>query len=139
MANNNEELTPRKFWLYVIIILVAIILMFRSCFSCGSSDSGSYGAREQTSARSDSEDYSWIVGTWSCDMGAYGYVVVTFEGDGKSGSCSELQYGSYRYGSYHVSGNELIYKLSGESCSTYLEIQSGHRLYADGGFYFHKK
>lgn len=85
------------------------------------------------------EDYSWIVGTWVCNMGSYGTVVVKFEGSGSSGSCTEAQYGSYKTGTYSVNGNTLSYKLSGESVSTTIQIESGHRLSAGGGYYYYKK
>lgn len=83
--------------------------------------------------------YSWIVGTWACDMGPYGSVVVKFDGDGTSGTCTEAQYGSYKTGTYSVSGNTLHYKLSGESVSTTIQIEPGHRLSAGGGYYYHKR
>ena len=93
-------------------------------------------------ATSDYEDgaYSWIVGTWDCEMGAYGTVVMNFEGDGTTGRCSELQpNGTYRYGSYHVEGNVLSYKLTGESFSTTIDIEPGHKLAAGGGAYYRKR
>jgi len=86
-----------------------------------------------------SNEYSWIVGTWTCDMGAYGAVVVEFKGDGLSGDCVEAQYGSFKNGTYKVNGNTLSYKLDGESLTTTIEIESGHRLSAGGGHYYHKK
>ena len=86
-----------------------------------------------------SKDFSWIVGTWACDMGSYGTVVVKFDGDGTSGDCAELQYGSYKYGTYRVEDNTLRYKLNGESVTTTIEIQSNHRLHAGEGYYYHKK
>lgn len=85
------------------------------------------------------KEYEWIVGTWACDMGAYGTVVVKFDGDGSSGTCTEAQYGSYKTGTYYVSGNTLCYKLNGESVTTTIEIESGHRLAAGGGYYYHKR
>ncbi|MDO5315293.1 MAG: hypothetical protein Q4F82_04200 [bacterium] len=89
---------------------------------------------------SNAGDYSWIVGTWDCDMGAYGKVVMNFEGDGTSGRCSELQAnGEYRYGTYHVDGNVLSYKLTGESFSTTIDIEPGHKLAAGGGAYYRKR
>ena len=88
----------------------------------------------------DSGDYSWIVGTWDGDMGAYGKIVLNFEGDGTSGRCSELKAdGTYRYGSYQVNGDVLSYKLTGESFPTTIKIESGHRLSDGDGVYFHKK
>ena len=85
------------------------------------------------------KEYEWIVGTWACDMGPYGNVVVKFDGDGSSGTCTEAQYGSYKTGTYYVSGNTLCYKLNGESVTTTIEIESGHRLAAGGGCYYHKR
>lgn len=93
-----------------------------------------------TNTTTNSGDYSWIVGTWDCDMGAYGKVVMNFEGDGTSGRCSELQSnGEYRYGTYHVDGNVLSYKLTGESFSTTIDIEPGHKLAAGGGAYYRKR
>lgn len=93
-----------------------------------------YGTQTNTG-----EDYSWIVGTWACNMGAYGTVIVKFEGNGSSGSCTEAQYGSYKTGTYSVSGNTLRYKLNGESVSTTIQIEPGHRLSAGGGYYYQKR
>ena len=92
-----------------------------------------------TNTTSNSGDYSWIVGTWDCEMGAYGKVVMNFEGDGTKGRCSELKPdGTYRYGSYQVEGDVLSYKLTGESFSTTIKIESGHRLSDGDGLYYHK-
>ena len=93
-----------------------------------------------TTTTSNSGDYSWIVGTWDCEMGAYGKMVMNFEGDGTSGRCSELKPdGTYRYGSYHVDGNVLSYKLTGESFSTTIDIEPGHKLSAGDGLYYRKR
>ena len=93
-----------------------------------------------TNTTSNSGDYSWIVGTWDCEMGAYGTVVMNFEGDGTTGRCSELQpNGTYRYGSYHVEGNVLSYKLTGESFSKTIKIESGRKLLDESGSYYHKR
>lgn len=93
-----------------------------------------------TTSTTNSGDYSWIVGTWDCDMGAYGKMVLNFEGDGTSGRCSELKAdGTYRYGSYNVNGDVLSYKLTGESFPTTIKIESGRRLSDGDGTYFHKK
>lgn len=93
-----------------------------------------YGTQTNTG-----EDYSWIVGTWACDMGVYGTVVVKFDGNGSSGNCTEGSYGSYQTGTYYVSGNTLYYKLNGEKATTTIEIEPGHRLSAGGGYYYHKR
>ena len=93
-----------------------------------------------TNTTSNSGDYSWIVGTWDCEMGAYGKMVMNFEGDGTSGRCSELKSdGTYRYGTYHVDGNVLSYKLTGESFSTTIDIEPGHKLSAGDGLYYRKR
>ena len=93
-----------------------------------------------TTTTSNSGDYSWIVGTWDCDMGAYGKMVMNFEGDGTSGRCSELKPdGTYRYGTYQVNGNVLSYKLTGESFSSTINIESGHRLSDGDGQYYRKR
>lgn len=86
-----------------------------------------------------SGEYIWIVGTWACDMGPYGTVVVKFDGDGTSGTCTEALYGSYKTGTYNVSGNTLRYNLFGESVTTTIEIEPGHKLSAGGGYYYHKR
>ena len=73
-------------------------------------------------------------------MGAYGKVVLNFEGDGTTGRCSELKAdGTYRYGSYNVNGDVLSYKLTGESFPTTIKIESGHRLSDGDGVYYRKK
>lgn len=82
-------------------------------------------------------DYSWIVGTWSCTT-PYGTTTLKFDGDGQSGSCSEVTYGSYNYGRYSVDGNTLRYKLNGENMTNVIEIHSGNRLYFGGGYYLRK-
>ena len=93
-----------------------------------------------TTTTSNYGDYSWIVGTWDCDMGAYGKMVMNFEGDGTSGRCSELKPdGTYRYGTYQVNGNVLSYKLTGESFSSTINIESGHRLSDGDGQYYRKR
>lgn len=93
-----------------------------------------------TNTTSNSGDYSWIVGTWDCEMGAYGKVVLNFEGDGTTGRCSELKAdGTYKYGSYNVNGDVLSYKLTGESIPTTIKIESGHRLSDGDGVYYRKK
>lgn len=111
--------------------------------SCGGCSSSSYnedrGGNGSNSSSTTSKDYSWIVGTWACDMGSYGTVALKFDGDGTSGNCTEVQYGSYKYGTYRVEGNVLCYKLNGESVTTTIEIQSGHRLHAGEGYYYHKR
>ena len=124
--------------------IILVILLMASLSSCTdlltSMDEGTGSKKTyHYSYETQEEDYSWIVGTWACDMGAYGTVVIQFEGDGSSGNCTEAQYGSYKSGTYHVSGNTLRYKLSGESVTTTIEIESGHRLSAGGGYYYHKR
>ena len=120
-----------KRFMYVAMLLLGLSMMV----SCG----GNGHSNSSKSSSSSSMDYSWIVGTWSCDMGAYGTVVVKFEGNGMSGDCTEIQYGSYKYGTYQVNGNTLSYKLNGEAVSTVIEIQPGQRLSAGGGYYYHKR
>lgn len=82
-------------------------------------------------------DNSWIVGTWSCTT-PYGTVTLKFEGDGSSGSCAELTYGSYNYGRYSVKDGVLRYKLNGESLTNVIEIHEGNMLYFGDGYYLHK-
>ena len=104
------------------------------------SPNSSTNTTNTTTTTTNSGDYSWIVGTWDCDMGAYGKMVMNFEGDGTSGRCSELKPdGTYRYGTYQVNGNVLSYKLTGESFSTTFQIESGHRLSDGDGQYFRKR
>lgn len=82
-------------------------------------------------------DYSWIVGTWSCTT-PYGTMTLKFEGDGSSGSCAELTYGSYNYGRYSVKDGVLRYKLNGESLTNVIEIHDSNMLYFGDGYYLHK-
>jgi len=85
-------------------------------------------------------DYSWIVGTWSCEMGAYGTVVMRFEGDGTSGRCAErLSDGSYKYGTYQVNNDVLSYRLEGESIPKKISIEPGKKLLDESGSYYRKK
>ena len=93
-----------------------------------------------TTSTTNSGDYSWIVGTWDCEMGASGTVVMNFEGDGTTGRCSELQAdGTYRYGSYRVENDVLSYKLTGESFPTTIKIEPGHKLSDGDGVYYRKR
>ena len=152
----------KKILLIVVVAFVAYYLM-KSCgggllnygndttqesTTTSSSDNNTITMPDMTPSNTDSDvnttstsgDYSWIVGTWDCEMGAYGKMVMNFEGDGTSGRCSELKSdGTYRYGTYHVDGNVLSYKLTGESISTTIDIEPGHKLSAGNGIYFKKR
>ena len=123
----------------IFIIAALVLAVFLIVRSCGGDESEFEEETSYESSTTASEDYSWIVGTWACDMGAYGTVVVKFDGNGSSGDCTEVQYGSYKYGTYRVEGNILCYKLNGENMTTTIEIQSGHRLHAGEGYYYHKR
>ena len=139
--NNNEqqEETKRGFSKYLLYLVAIAFIAFHIFKSCGNDESEYEGETSYESSATTSEDYSWIVGTWACDMGAYGTAVLKFDGNGTSGDCTEVQYGSYKYGTYRVVDNELRYKLNGESVTTTIEIQSGHRLHAGEGYYYHKR
>lgn len=134
--NNNGSRGCLKFIIYFVVIALALFYVIKSC---GGNHSDYSNMSSSNNSVASSNDYSWIVGTWACDMGAYGTVVVKFDGNGMSGDCTEIQYGSYKYGTYQVNGNTLSYKLNGEAVSTAIEIQSGHRLSAGGGYYYHKR
>ena len=148
----------------IIIIAVVAFVAYYLMKSCGGGgvidlgngnpfDTGSPASTESTTTNtntgtttdtgttpSNDVDYSWLVGTWDCEMGAYGTVVMNFEGDGTTGRCSELQAnGTYRYGSYHVENDVLSYKLTGESFSTTIKIEPGHKLLAGDGLYYRKR
>ena len=123
----------------ILIIATLVLAVFLIIRSCGNDESEFEKENSYESSTTTSEDYSWIVGTWACDMGAYGTVVLKFDGNGTSGDCTEVQYGSYKYGTYRVEDNVLRYKLNGESVTTTIEIQSGHRLHAGEGYYYHKR
>jgi hypothetical protein len=128
--------------IYAVMLLLGLSMMSSSCSSSPESLAKKDAEAMETSYESNAptlEDYSWIVGTWACDMGAYGTVVVKFDGNGSSGSCTEAQYGSYKTGTYNVSGNTLRYKLTGESVTTTIGIEPGHRLHAGEGYYYHKR
>lgn len=130
--DKGKSLWSRR-WFKLALGCVALVLVGFWIFGGSSDYESSY---DHDSSK---EDYSWIVGTWACNMGGYGTVVLKFDGDGSSGDCTEVEYGSYKYGTYHVSGNTLSYKLNGESFTTTIEIQSGHRLHAGEGCYYHKR
>jgi hypothetical protein len=73
-------------------------------------------------------------------MGAYGTVVMKFEGDGTSGKCAErLTDGSYRYGTYQVNNDVLSYRLEGESIPKKISIEPGKKLLDESGSYYRKK
>ena len=140
----------------IIILAVVIFVAYYLLKSCGgglsnlgsgsSSDNNTTtttttnNSNTNTSTTTNYGDYSWIVGTWSCEMGAYGTVVMKFEGDGTSGKCAERQSdGSYRYGTYQVNNDVLSYKLSGESIPKKISIQPGQKLLDESGSYYRKK
>ena len=108
--------------------------------SSGSTTTSNTTTTNTVNTTSNYSDYSWIVGTWSCEMGAYGTVILKFEGDGSSGDCSERQPdGSYRYGTYQVNGDVLSYQLKGESIPKKISIQPGQKLLDESGSYYRKK
>ena len=139
--NNNErqEKTKTGFRKYLLYLVAIAFVAFQIFKSCGDDETDYEEETSYESSATTSEDYSWIVGTWACDMGAYGTVVLKFDENGTSGDCTEVQYGSYKYGTYRVVDNVLRYKLNGESVTTTIEIQSGHRLHAGEGYYYHKR
>lgn len=101
---------------------------------------GSYSSTRQTTS-SQSGDYSWIVGNWYVTT-PYGTMSVQFRGNGKKGRCTFLEdatnaYGA-KHGDYYVEGDTLYMELEGESYRTTIEIQSGNRLHAGGGYYYKK-
>ncbi len=145
-----------------IIVLAAVVFvayyLMKSCGGGGVLDLGRGTSSESSSTTSSNttnttttnpnpgtitpnySDYSWIVGTWSCEMGAYGTVVMKFEGDGTSGKCAERQSdGSYRYGTYQVSNDVLSYRLTGESIPKKISIEPGQKLLDESGSYYRKK
>lgn len=137
--NGQQEEAKRGFRKYLLYLVAIAFVAFQIFKSCGNDESEFEEETSYESSTTTSEDYSWIVGTWACDMGAYGTVVLKFDGNGTSGDCTEVQYGSYKYGTYRVEDNVLRYKLNGESVTTTIEIQSGHRLHAGEGYYYHKR
>lgn len=137
--NGQQEEAKRGFRKYLLYLVAIAFVAFQIFKSCGDDETDYEEETSYESSAKTSEDYSWIVGTWACDMGAYGTVVLKFDGNGTSGDCTEVQYGSYKYGTYSVVDNELRYKLNSESVTTTIEIQSGHRLHAGEGYYYHKR
>lgn len=161
----NTNQTNRKGGCFrkIIILAVVVFVAYYLLKSCGgglsnlgsgsSSDSNittnttttsttttTNNSNTNTSTTTNYGDYSWIVGTWSCEMGAYGTVVMKFEGDGTSGKCAERQSdGSYRYGTYQVNNDVLSYKLSGESIPKKISIKPGQKLLDESGSYYRKK
>ena len=99
------------------------------------------GYRDNEAANNSTSDSflypSWLIGTWTCNMGAYGVVSIRFDADGTCAEASSA--GTFNYGSYSINGNTISYKLNGESYSTTIEIHSGNRLYAGEGYYYKKK
>ncbi len=137
--NGQQEEAKRGFRKYLLYLVAIAFVAFQIFKSCGDDETDYEEETSYESSAETSKDYSWIVGTWACDMGAYGTVVLKFDGNGTSGDCTEVQYGSYKYGTYSVVDNELRYKLNSESVTTTIEIQSGHRLHAGEGYYYHKR
>ena len=137
--NGQQEEAKRGFRKYLLYLVAIAFVAFQIFKSCGDDETDYEEETSYESSAETSKDYSWIVGTWACDMGAYGTVVLKFDGNGTSGDCTEVQYGSYKYGTYSVVDNELRYKLNSESVTTTIEIQSGHRLHAGEGYYYRKR
>ena len=90
------------------------------------------------SSNSSSEDYSWVVGKWTCDMSPYGYSTVNFKSDGTYTETSS--YGSSR-GTYDINDNVIRCHESGMEgiASIVIQIEPGHRLNAGEGHYYHKR
>ena len=139
--------------LTIAVIVFAVYFLMKSCGGGGVLDLGSKTSSESSTSTSTPtttttnnstttpyyDDLSWIVGTWSCEMGAYGTVVIKFEGDGTSGNCTEKHDSSTRYGTYRVEGNVLSYRLEGESIPKKISIESGKKLLDESGSYYRKK
>ena len=163
----NTNQTPRRGGCLRKIIIIAVVIfvayyLLKSCggglLNLGSGSSSDNSAttnttntntttttttnnsNTNTSTTTNYGDYSWIVGTWSCEMGVYGTVIMKFEGDGTSGKCAERQSdGSYRYGTYQVNNDVLSFKLSGESIPKKISIKPGQKLLDESGSYYRKK
>ena len=139
--------------LTIAVIVFAVYFLMKSCGGGGVLDLGRKTSSESNTTTSTPtstttnnntttpyyDDLSWIVGTWSCEMGAYGTVVLKFEGDGTSGNCTEKHDGSTRYGTYRVEGNVLSYQLSGESIPKKISIEPDKKLLDESGSYYRKK
>lgn len=126
-----------------IILLIAIVSGRMNDWLFSGSNSSSDKAFVETYEKSyDTEqsiDYSWIVGSWSVKT-PYGTVSVWFGGNGKKGRCSYregMDFTSVHRGNYYVENNTIRMTLDDEPsiCIT-IEIQSGERLYAGGGYYY---
>ena len=132
---------------------IGIKFLVRSCSSQDSKSSYSteyyseekYSSSDNYSSSSDVNTYRWIVGTWSCKMSSIGAVsTIVFYGDGKSGEYTEITSSrilgtEYETGRYSCDGSTIRLKVHGENYSTPIEIHSGNRLYAGGGYYYTKK
>ena len=138
--------------LTIAVILLVVYFIMKACGGGGVLDLGRTSSEGTTTTNTPSttttttstttpyyDDLSWIVGSWSCDMGAYGTVVMKFEGDGTSGNCSEKHEGSTRYGTYRVEGNVLSYQLSGESIPKKISLEPGQKLLDECGSYYRKR
>ena len=152
----NNDGCLRRIVVIAIIVFAAYFLM-KSCGGGGVLDLGRRTSSDSSTSTNTTtntsttntnsststtnyNDYSWIVGTWSCEMGAYGTVVMKFEGDGTSGNCAErLSDGSYRSGTYQVNNNVLSYRLKGESIPKKISIEPGQKLLDESGSYYRKK
>ncbi|MBR5964153.1 MAG: hypothetical protein IK000_08395 [Bacteroidaceae bacterium] len=130
---------------YAVVFLLGLSTVMISCNNQKSSERSIEPLNEMSSGNSyDAEqsiDYSWIVGSWSVET-SYGSVSVWFGGNGKKGKCSYregMDFTSTHRGSYYVENNTIRMTLDDEPsvCIT-IEIQSGHRLYAGGGYYYKK-
>lgn len=127
----------------LVVLYVALIHKPNDSDSGGSylEDQGYYGPSNPSSTKSNSQSYSWIVGTWYVQT-PYGTTSIRFEGDGSKGDVTELEDAlnpySAKYGTYYVENDILYYNLRGEPGTSYIEIHSGQRLYMGGGYYYKK-
>ena len=136
-----------------LIISVPLVIMFvnyiTSDDSYTSSSEESYSSNEEYSSSdyysssSDDDTYSWIVGTWRCNMGSHGTSTITFYGNGRSGRYTEVVTGNDILGTISESGT---YTFDGSTINTYdsetpvctpIPVR-GNRLYAGGGYYYTK-
>ena len=113
-------------------IIISLLVVMVCCFVACNNNSN------VQASQSSSEDYSWVVGKWTCDMSPYGYSTVKFNSDGTYTENSS--YGSSR-GTYDISDNVIRCHESGMEgvASIVIQIEPGHRLNAGEGHYYHKR
>ena len=81
-------------------------------------------------------EYAWLVGTWTVNTPEFGRISLIISGNGQTG---RINFDGDK-GSYEVKGSEIRCHMDYDpkDLVTVFEIHSGHRLYFGEGYYFKK-